>query len=343
MEKVRISGIGLISRAGISPEQFWEALVRGNLQETASPLTKFQPDFPSSKLRRINRYCKMALYAAQNASREGGIPENGDPYAVGTIFTTGYGAMEAQLKFCREVAKGDPDFCSPTVFTGTVPNSCVGIVCMFLQYKGVSTMLSGGNHLEYSKLLLENGQASCILAGAVEEYSADLFKDLEQMADTVPASLAEACVVLCLKPGFEEGYCSLEKTGSIGLPAAPLFMEAHDEAASTAVQELLQEYRECCPGVIFASDCRGVFAEEEKKIIRKLFPDIPVAGGVKAIAGETLGCSFSVNLAAAALCLKKGYIPETLLSEKDGDREADRILVCGWDMAGNYLCALLTR
>lgn len=343
MEKVRISGMGLISRAGISPEQFWESLVSGKIQETESPVIKFQPDFPSSKLRRINRYCKMALYAAQNASREGGIAENGNPYEVGTIFTTGYGAMEAQLKFCREVAKGEPDFCSPTVFTGTVPNSCVGTVCMFLQYKGVSTMLSGGNHLEYSKLLLENRQASYILAGAVEEYSADLFNDLEKMADVAPAALAEGCVVLCLKSGSKEGYCSLEKTGSIGLSVVPLFMEACNEAVFSAVMELLEEYRDSRPGAIFASGCQGLFAEEERKIIRKLFPDIPVAERVKEIAGETLGCGFSVSLAAAAICLKKGYIPETLLSEKDGDRNVESILVCGYDMAGNYLCALLAR
>ena len=307
-------------------------------------MTEFRPDFPSSKLRRMNRYCKMALYAAQNASREGEIPENGNPFDVGTIFTTGYGAMEAQLRFCREVAKGDPDFCSPTVFTGTVPNSCVGTVCMFLRYKGASTMLSGGNHLEYSRLLLETRRASCILAGAVEEYSRDLFEDLEQMTGSAAEELAEGCVVFCLKAGQEkEGYCSLEKTGSIGLADVPLFMETCDEDDAAAMRELLEEYRDCRPDVVIGSGCHGAFVKKEREILGEIFPDTPVTGRVKEIAGETLGSGFSVNTAAAAVCLKQGYVPEALLGKEYGSRRAARILVCGYDMEGNYLCALLVR
>lgn len=358
MKKIRISGIGLVSQAGITTEALWERLCS---KETAVRQTEeipFKPAYPASRLRRINRYCKMALYASAEAWKDGNISEEMDAFDRGTIFTTGYGSMAAQVKFYREVAKGEPDFCSPTVFTGTVPNSCVGTVCMFLNCKGASTMLSGGNHLEYSSLLLQNGQAEVILAGAVEEYTKELFEDLaaEPVNRNVP--LSEGCVVFALeaeetsdlsaggegnlRPEESRSYCFLERTGTTGLPGTPFLKTVDREEAAGRMRELLADYVSDGPDLVLGAMNGSDFDPVEEQVLKELFGEDRIGGSVKMLTGETLGCGFSMNVAAGALCLRHGFVPAAL-SGRGEDTAVKKILVTGYDSAENYMCALLVR
>lgn len=343
MEEIRITGMGLVNRAGISPEEFWENLNGGKrFQEKAYPV-EFRPDFPSSRLRRVNRYCRLALYAADMAWKEAEeLGSEIDEFSRGTIFTTGYGSMEAQVEFCREVAKGGPDTCSPTVFTGMVPNSCVGTVCMFLRCKGASTMLMGGNHLEYSSLLLQNKSAKRILCGAVEEYSEELYKGMREEEAALGAEPAEGCVVFSMERTEEAfGYCAVLGTGSTGLTYFPVLHRIEYEDGVRKIEPLLIKFQDRKPQAVFGSAAGIYFDEIEKKAFDMVFPDRLIVNGVKQFTGETMGCGFSMNLAAAALCLKHGYIPETLAK---GERfPVSRILVSGYDVAGNYMCAMLGR
>lgn len=341
MKRIRITGMGLVSRAGISAAEFWENLQAGRKCRENTLPTAFRPDFPSARLRRVNRYSRLALYASDMAWRDAEKPgqEIGE-FSRGTIFTSGYGPMEAQVKFCREVAKGGPDTCSPTVFTGTVPNSCVGTVCMFLKCKGVSTMLLGGNQIEYSSLLLKNGRAERILSGAVEEYSLELYQGLEKEEAAAGAELAEGCVVFSMEQTeTDAGYCTVEQTGTVGLPCFPVLRKVEAAEGIQRIESLLTEFQECEVQAVFGSAAGIYFDEIEKKALNHVFPEKRKIYGVKAFTGETMGCGFSMNIAAAALCLKKGYIPAAL-SEGE-DVLVSSILACGYDVAGNYMCALL--
>lgn len=342
MEKIRITGIGLVNRAGLQAEAFWQSLCEGAGPKESTGKTEFKPAFPASKLRRVNRYCKMALYAAHQAWKDGELREEIDPFRRGTIFSTGYGAIEAQAKFCREVAKGEPDFCSPTTFTGTVPNSCVGTVCMFLSCKGVSTMLSGGNHLEYASLLLGSGKADVILAGAVEEYFQELYEDLEKLPSAQGVELAEGCAVLALERGTERGYCTLERTAAIGLPCFPILEQGEKAETGAQIEALLRSFADARPDVILSAANGGWFDQAEGAAIARVFPGVPISRPVKAVTGETMGCGFTLHTAAAALCLGHGFVPAGLTLE--GEKlPAERIFVSGFDSAGNYLGALLSK
>lgn len=341
-KKTRITGIGVINRAGCQSQELWESLCQGKSVQSGEEKNTFRLRFSGGQLRRINRYCKMGLYAADKAYEETGLGEETDAYQKGTIFTTGYGSVDAKLKFDREVAEKDPDFCSPTVFTGIVPNSSVGTVCMFLHCKGVSAVLSGGNHLEYSKLLLEQNRAQVILAGAVEEYCQELYEGLREAEAGKDVTFAEAALVLALEQTEEpKGYCVLEQTGIIGLPGFPLLEKIEEGAAREAMEELLRDYREKEPDVIFGSGNGTYFQRLEQEAMEQVFPSGEIVQGIKGITGETMGSSFSMNVAAAALCLSRGYVPESLCQGKV--LAVKRILVTGFDTAGNYMCALLTK
>ena len=342
MEKIRITGMGLVNRAGITAEAFWEQLCLGAPPAEILPETDFKPDVPPAKLRRMNRYCKMALYAAKEAWKDGTPLDETDVFSRGTIFTTGYGSMVSHIKFCREVAKGEPDFCSPTVFTGIVPNSCVGTVCMFLKCKGVSTVLCGGNQLEYSALLLEDKRAEVILSGAVEEYCEESFQALEGCEAAKGAELAEGCAVLCLENREDgKGYCTLVRSSTTGIPAFPLLCQAEPQESVLQMRELLSEYVEEEPDLVFTCANGTYFDELEREALQNVFPGGTLVNSIKRVTGETVGCGFTMNMAAASMCLGHGYVPGALAGGED--RPVKKILATGFDTAGNYMCALLEK
>ncbi|MGI6069862.1 MAG: beta-ketoacyl synthase N-terminal-like domain-containing protein [Blautia sp.] len=357
---VRITGLGLVNRAGLTPEKFWEALKDPELAQSlprgAEAPVKLK--LPGSRLRRMNRYCRLALYCAIEASEDAAVPQETDPFLRGTIFTTGYGSAAANLKFFREAQKGEPDFCSPTVFTGIVPNSCVGTVCMFLNCKGVSTVLAGGNHLEYSSLLLRKGKAKYILAGAVEEYTPELFASLRQNPCARNVEIEEGTVVLCLEQAaaLEEkgrplGYCSLKHTVSVSLGSFPLVSEAWKEDGKAQIEEALARcLREAFGSTQEAARVDAVFSAAagtdfdlvEKTVLERFFPRERVIGKLKKVTGETVGCGLSISVAAGALCLSHGYVPG-VLTAAGKDLSVQRLLVTGYDAAGNYSCCILER
>ena len=143
MKPVYIDGIGIISRCAMSANELLR-ITEGEAPETKSGMLDFTSDVPPAKLRRCSRYNKLAAAAADNARKDGNIPDDIDGTRVGTIISTGFGAVESNIKFSDSVVKGEPALCSPTVFSGTVPNSCVGQICIINGYKGVSTVLMGG-------------------------------------------------------------------------------------------------------------------------------------------------------------------------------------------------------
>ena len=51
-------------------------------------------------------------------------------YDIGTIYTTGFGPLNSNLKFARTMKQGDPDLCSPMIFSATVPIPVWGIYAL---------------------------------------------------------------------------------------------------------------------------------------------------------------------------------------------------------------------
>jgi len=333
MEKnnIVITGMGIISTLGSDLNEIKDKL-KGKSGERLDGEVPFTVPLPSSKLRRLNRYSKLALGATLSAQADAGIEihsENSSRY--GTIFTTGYSAMVSNVDFGRSVAGGEPDLCSPMLFAGTVPNCCVGQVCMQLKLKGASTVLVGGNVLFYSKHLIQTDKADVIFAGAVEEYSADLFASLRNNEYAKNIDVREATVVFALeKENAKDSYCKIGNSASGGLSAYPLIKNA-DCGKSRGIIE--RTVKACVarlkPDTVYTSANGGYFDEVEQSVIEELFPEAQTIKNIKRLFGETMGSSFSLNIAAAALSF-------------DGSTR-ENILVTGYDPIGNYHCIMLER
>ena len=303
---VYIDGISILSQK-IDPEKPYE----------------FPIEIPPAKLRRNSRYNKLACSAADLALKDctdfGGI----DRHRIGTIISTGYGAVEYFSDFADQVVKGDPAACSPALFSGSVPNSCVGQIAIINGLKGVSTVLAGGDPLEYSSLLMKTNRADMILTGSVEEYFKPLYESISSFDAAKGTKLSEGAAMMVFRSiKTEKTYCEVCGHSGISLGADPYIHKLND--VSELIVDVLKKQEP--PDIIFTAENGTYFDEIEETAIKQTFPTTETYAPKKEY-GESLGCGFALSTALAAKEIKNG---------KYGS-----VLVTGVDMIGNYCTVML--
>lgn len=336
MRPVYIDGIGIISRCAKSAEDL-TAIVNDDEISYENGKLEFVSNIPPSKLRRCSRYSKLAAAAADNARIDADISDDTDKHRIGTIFSTGYGAVENNIAFSDSVIKGDPQKCSPTIFSGTVPNSCVGQVCILNGYKGVSTVLMGGDPLEYSALLLTNQKADVIFFGSVEEYSEELFKSVSSYEAAQGCELSEGTAIMALKAEKNgSSYCEVSDFASVSLSEYP-YVHRLDESCAEMITNTIGRFSSDAPDVVFTSENGTYFDSIERCALKKVFAGDTVFAAPKKLFGETLGSGYMLSTALASVVLKQRKLPAALGKKEN----VSSILVTGIDTVGNYCCVLL--
>ena len=330
MTDVYINGIGVTSRCACSKEEL-EKTIDGTIPEFRPLPLDFPSDIPPAKLRRNSRYNKLACATADRALKDAGIPAmmaagTPDGRRIGTVLSTGYGAAEYNSVFADTVIREDPNACSPSVFSGTVPNSCVGQICILNGLKGFSTILAGGDPLEFSALLLKTGRADYLLAGSVEEYFPPLYGPFSRIGAAEGCDLSEGAAMVILAGERTDGtYCRVSAFGSTNLGKCPYLDFPEDpEKAKRKISEVLREMKR--PDMILTANNGTRFDAVETGAVRDVFPGITEVYP-KTFFGETLGCGYMMNAVYAAARIRRG--------------DCRSALVTGIDMIGNYSCALL--
>ena len=319
-----IEGIGVISRCAQSADDLVRLLKGGECELADMPI-QFDSQIPPAKMRRNSRYNKLACTAADNAVREAAIPDELDRRRIGTIVSTGYGASVYNAQFADSVVKGVPGLCSPAIYSGTVPNSCVGQICILNGFKGASTLLTGGDPTEYTALLLATNKADMILCGSVEEYNAALYDELGRLETLQGCELSEGAAMLMLsREKTEKSICRVSGFSSANLGKSPL-LHRLDNSASDIISDILKKYGSA-PDAVLVSANGSYFDDMESAAIKSVFPGAELVSP-KNWSGETLGCGYMMNTAFAAAAIKSGMY--------------DRIIVTGVDMVGNYCTAMI--
>lgn len=343
MNPVYINGIGIISRCAQNPDEMIGA-VTGKLNNFIdfSEKIPFKFAVPSFKLRRCSRYTKMAVSAAALAANGGNLTLSDAKY-TGTILSTGFGAVESNITFSDSVIKGDPALCSPTVFSATVPNSCVGQICIVNGYKGFSTVLTAGDTIEYSSLLLHTKRAENILCGSVEEYNSELETAVRCSDNAKDISISEGAAMLMLsaKP-TESTYCRITAFSSVALSAYPYLHQIDMAYSEKLLTETFTEIvAERTPDIILTQSNGGYFDDAERQAVIKVFGNHTMIAEPKKLFGETFGCGYLLNVSLGAILLKSGILPSEIIHEYNSGREIHSILATGMDAHGNYMTALL--
>lgn len=343
MDSIAIKGIGVISCIGNDVETIWANLMCTNELEINNQTNEFDSGLSLSQQKKANRYSEMGIYVVRMAMTDAKLDvKQLDKDKVGTIFTTGYGPIVSALEFSKKIAEGDYEYCSPALFANTVNNTCIGHICMFFGFKGVSTMLMGSNNLAYAQFLINKGNAEYVLSGSVEERCPEVtnaFK-LNEVSKNVRTN--EGAISFLLTLSDHEAYCRLVDYLECSIISYPMTDEVEMTQAGERIEQLATNLAARHHIDVFFSSANGSYFDdiELTAVQKSLSGNCIFVNQVKKIFGETLGSAFNLNVMVAAMCMKNGYLPIQLDTEQ---RRVKCALVSGYDISGNYTLVVLKQ
>lgn len=215
MNRVVITGYGVTSAIGNTPEEFWNGLKSG--QTGIGPITRFDAeatgisvaaevkDFPFEKhfekkdARRMDTFSLYAVYAALEAMEMSGItPENTNYDRLGCIMASGIGGLEQTQKNSQALLKG-PRKVTPLYVPLAIANMATGNVALRTGARGVSraevtACAAGANSIGSAFREIKHGYADAIIAGGAEAVICELgiagFANLTALTKEADPSIA---------------------------------------------------------------------------------------------------------------------------------------------------------
>jgi len=180
--KVFVTGIGVVSCAGIGKDAFWHTLLEGqDATDFYEPLTEtdclaekagFISDFDTPTLlsgynhRRFSRYNKFIIAGIELAIKDSGIDLDDIPASrKGLIFETFHGASETTEAFLDQLYHHGPATVSPLMFSQTVSNAPATPVSIKYHLQGISTVIFGTSAILMAYDYLNHDQADVIVCG----------------------------------------------------------------------------------------------------------------------------------------------------------------------------------
>lgn len=195
MERVVITGMGVITPLGNDVETFWNAIVRG--KSGISAIDTFDVTRHKSKIggvirdfdlepmfgreiRRMDRFCQFALAASQQAVEDANLDfgvENLERVAV--YVGSGIGGIQTLLANYEILLQRGPNRVSPTMVPMMIPNMAAGQVSIHFGIKGpsfapVAACATGNIAVGEAYRLLKYGKADIVLAGGTEAVLTEL-------------------------------------------------------------------------------------------------------------------------------------------------------------------------
>lgn len=190
MEKVVITGMGIISPVGNNVSDFWAALKSGKCGigpitqfdcadykvKVAAEVKDFDPNdyIDKREAKRMDRFCHFALAAAAEAMEQSGLKEgNFDPCRTGVIFGSGVGGLGVfETEFAKLLEKG-PSRVSPLCIPEMIGNMAAAHISMRYGLKGESfcpvTACATSNHaIGEAMRTIRHGYQDIVIAGGTE-------------------------------------------------------------------------------------------------------------------------------------------------------------------------------
>jgi 3-oxoacyl-[acyl-carrier-protein] synthase II len=191
-DNVAITGIGIVSAAGSTPESFWETIVgaravartieRVDMSESPVRFGCEVTDFgahsvlSAKEARRADRVTQFTLSAADAAFRDAGSPDV-EASRVATVVGSGFGGLETADDGAREFlgVKGSAmkGRINPLFIPMVMPNASAAALALRHGFRGpslcISTACAAGAHaIGEGMRLLREGSADVVVAGGAE-------------------------------------------------------------------------------------------------------------------------------------------------------------------------------
>jgi 3-oxoacyl-[acyl-carrier-protein] synthase II len=184
---IAVTGLGLVTPAGLTPEANWATLCAGRSTAAADPVLHGLPVDFSCQItgldaeaelgrltRRLDDFIQFAMVAARRAVRDAALdPHTWRAERVGVVLGVGGTSLTAYEKAFQHLSAGHPDRVSPLSVPRSNPNMAAGEVAIDLGARGpnfsVSTACaSGATAIGVARDLLRSGTCDIVLAGGTE-------------------------------------------------------------------------------------------------------------------------------------------------------------------------------
>ncbi|MEP0451920.1 MAG: beta-ketoacyl synthase N-terminal-like domain-containing protein, partial [Roseibium sp.] len=198
MNKIVVTGMGVVSPLGVGVETFWERLsegrngiraitrfdaeqlackVAGEVPDKSEDPAGFDPDLyiEPREQKRMDRFIHFAIAAAEEALAQAGwAPESDhDKIRSGTIIATGVGGFPAMTAAARHVPERGPRRVSPFLVPSFLANLASGQVSIRHGLRGplgapVTACAASLQAIGDAVRILRNGEADVMVAGGAE-------------------------------------------------------------------------------------------------------------------------------------------------------------------------------
>ncbi len=173
--RVVVTGIGVVSPAGIGLDAFWKGLATPPARRRERRVEDFDPTpwISPGKARHQDRFTLFAIAAAEMAiAHAGGAPEV-DPARAGVQLGTGIGGVGTLETQIGVLAARGPKRVSPFTIPMVMPNAGAAVVSLRQGWRGPSetltTACAAGTHsVAAGARMVADGRCDVVLAGGCE-------------------------------------------------------------------------------------------------------------------------------------------------------------------------------
>ena len=190
MERVVITGMGVISPVGNSKGEFWESIAAGKngidrvthfdpqgyRSQMGGEVKGFAPELflPRKAAARFPLFIQYALVSAIMAQQDAGLDlSKVDPYRVGVGIGSGIGGISVLEENARILMERGPSRVSPFFVPYEIINMAAGQVSIHLKLKGpnfasVTACATANNAIGESFRLIQHGEVDVMFTGGTE-------------------------------------------------------------------------------------------------------------------------------------------------------------------------------
>ena len=188
--RVVITGMGVITALGQSPDALWESVLAGRmatrritrfdadgfLSRIASEVDDFEPEawMDRKDARRLDRAIQFSVAAVRQALDQAQLqPEGEDADEVGVVVGTGVGGLTSIDQAAATLAAGGPMRVSPLTAVNMLPDMSSGQVAIEFGLRGpnmcvISACATGSNVIGEAAEIIRRGDATAMVAAGTE-------------------------------------------------------------------------------------------------------------------------------------------------------------------------------
>lgn len=189
MERVVVTGMGIVSPVGTGLEAFWQGLISGesavdlmtdyDLSQYPTRIAAQVKDFDPQKYldrkdaRHMDRFVQLAIAAADEAWRDADVAGKLDPQRGGVVVGNGIGGMQTLTEQHQVLLERGPGKINPFFIPKMIGNIAGGQLAIRLNLRGpnetvVTACASSGNALGSGLRAIQHGEADVMLVGGTE-------------------------------------------------------------------------------------------------------------------------------------------------------------------------------